>query len=189
MTNQTTTNEEDLIHLVQRGDTAAMKSLYGLHVRYLAAVCSRYISGDEDVKDVLQDSFLRIFSSIGRFQYRGQGSLRAWMTRIVVNESLKLIRREQRLTTVDLRQEHAAKADPPPDTDDIPAEVLHAMIRSLPPGYRTVFNLYVMEQKSHKEIASLLDISESTSASQLHRAKAMLAEKIKRYRTANDATL
>lgn len=188
MTNQATTNEEDLIRLVHRGDTTAMKSLYARHVRYLTAVCSRYVARDEDVKDVLQESFLRIFSSIGSFEYRGEGSLRAWMTRIVVNESLKLIRREQRLAMVDLRQEHAATADPPPDTGDIPVETLHAMIRSLPTGYRTVFNLYVMEQRSHKEIASLLGISESTSASQLHRAKAMLAEKIKRYRTANDAT-
>lgn len=187
MTTNATTNEEEIIRLVQRGDTTAMKSLYGRHIRYLTAVCSRYVARDEDVKDVLQESFLRIFSSIGRFEYRGEGSLRGWMTRIVINESLKLIRREQRIETVDLKQDYAAADDPPPETGDIPAETLHEMIRSLPAGYRTVFNLYVMEQKSHREIAALLDISENTSASQLHRAKAMLAEKIKRYRTANAA--
>lgn len=188
MTDNAIRNEEQIIRLVQRGDTTAMKSLYNLHVRYLTAVCARYIARDEDVKDVLQESFLKIFSSIDRFEYRGEGSLRAWMTRIVINEALKLLRREQRLDTVGLRQEHTDTADEEPATKQIPAEALHEMIRSLPDGYRTVFNLYVMEQRSHKQIAALLGISESTSASQLHRAKALLAEKIKHYRTTNAAS-
>ena len=176
MTDNQIRNEEQIIRLVQSGDTTAMRSLYNLHIRYLTAVCARYLARDEDVKDALQEAFLKIFTSIGRFKYRGEGSLRAWMTRIVINEALKLLRREQRIDTVDLRRE------------EIPAEALHEMIRTLPAGYRTIFNLYVMEQKSHKEIAALLGISESTSASQLHRAKALLAEKIKHYRTANAAS-
>lgn len=188
MTNNAIPNEEQTLRLIQSGDTTAMKSLYCRHVRYLTAVCSRYLAADEDVKDVLQEAFLRIFSSVGRFEYRGEGSLRAWMTRIVVNEALKHIRREQRLQTTDLKQELTESAQEEPPMEDIPAETLHAMIRDLPAGYRTVFNLYVMERKSHREIASLLDISESTSASQLHRAKALLAEKIKRYITANSAS-
>lgn len=188
MTNNATPNEEQILRLAQSGDTTAMKSLYCHHVRYLTAVCSRYIALDDDVKDVMQEAFLRIFSSLRRFEYRGDGSFRAWMSRIVVNESLKHIRRGQRLDTVELKQEQMNTADEEPQSEDIPAEILHAMIRSLPSGYRTVFNLYVMEQKSHKEIAELLDISESTSASQLHRAKALLADKIKVYRTANAAS-
>ena len=171
MTDNQIRNEEQIIRLVQSGDTTAMRSLYNLHIRYLTAVCARYLARDEDVKDALQEAFLKIFSSIGRFEYRGEGSLRAWMTRIVINEALKLLRREQRIDTVDLRREHNDTADEEPATEEIPAEALHEMIRTLPAGYRTVFNLYVMEQKSHKEIAALLGISESTSASQLHRAK------------------
>ena len=177
MTDNQIRNEEQIIRLVQSGDTTAMRSLYNLHIRYLTAVCARYLARDEDVKDALQEAFLKIFTSIGRFEYRGEGSLRAWMTRIVINEALKLLRRE-----------HNDTADEEPATEEIPAEALHEMIRTLPAGYRTVFNLYVMEQKSHKEIAALLGISESTSASQLHRAKALLAEKIKHYRTANAAS-
>lgn len=188
MTDKQIRNEEQIIRLVQSGDTTAMRSLYNLHIRYLTAVCARYLARDEDVKDALQEAFLKIFTSIGRFEYRGEGSLRAWMTRIVINEALKLLRREQRIDTVDLRHEHTDTADEEPATEEIPAEALHEMIRTLPAGYRTVFNLYVMEQKSHKEIAALLGISESTSASQLHRAKALLAEKIKHYRTVNAAS-
>lgn len=188
MTDNAIRNEEQIIRLVRSGDTTAMRLLYDSHVRYLTAVCARYVARDEDVKDVLQESFLKIFSSIGRFEYRGEGSLRAWMTRIVINEALKLLRREQRLDLVDLKPVHSDKADEPPETEEIPTEVLHRMIRTLPAGYRTVFNLYVMEQKSHRQIAALLGISESTSASQLHRAKALLAEKIKHYRTSNAAS-
>ena len=72
-----------------------------------------------------------------------------------------------------------------PEVEDVPIEIIHRFIRELPPGYRTIFNLYVFEEQSHHEIAQRLGISESTSASQLHRAKAILAQKIKEYKTQN----
>ena len=75
MTDNQIRNEEQIIRLVQSGDTTAMRSLYNLHIRYLTAVCARYLARDEDVKDALQEAFLKIFSSIGRFEYRGEGSL------------------------------------------------------------------------------------------------------------------
>ena len=187
MTNNAIPNEEQTLRLIQSGDTTAMKSLYCRHVRYLTAVCSRYLAADEDVKDVLQEAFLRIFSSVGRFEYRGEGSLRAWMTRIVVNEALKHIRREQRLQTTDLKQELTEAAQEEPPMEDIPAETLHAMIRDLPAGYRTVFNLYVMEQKSHKEIAAALGMAPGTSASCLHRAKNMLVKMVNDYKNERNA--
>ena len=119
MTDKQIRNEEQIIRLVQSGDTTAMRSLYNLHIRYLTAVCARYLARDEDVKDALQEAFLKIFTSIGRFKYRGEGSLRAWMTRIVINEALKLLRREQRIDTVDLRREHTDTADEEPATEEI----------------------------------------------------------------------
>ena len=73
-----------------------MKELYCATAEYLTAVCARYISDDEDVKDILQDSYVKIFTSAGKFEYRGEGSLRAWMTRIVVNESLKFLKRTEK---------------------------------------------------------------------------------------------
>ncbi len=171
--------------LAQRGDTSAQKEIYLRYVRYLTAVCARYIIRDEDLKDVLQESFVKIFSSIGRFEYRGEGSLKAWMTRIVVNEALKFLRREDtRFTFISGRHDlpESIDDDSPDGVEEVPPEIIQEMIRSLPAGYRMVFNLYMFEEKSHREIASLLHIGESTSASQLHRAKAILARQIEEYR-------
>lgn len=178
-------NEEQLITLVKKGDEQAMRILYCRHVRYLSAVCSRYIYGEEDIKDVLQDAFLKIFASIKSFEYRGDGSLKGWMAKITLNETLKFIKNNSRLQFVELRQEEMDKMDEEPNTEGIPPAVIHSMIRELPDGYRTIFNLYVIEEKSHKEIAELLGIKADSSASQLHRAKAMLAAKIKKYNMLN----
>lgn len=176
-------NEKTLLHFIRKGDERAMRVLYCQYIRYLSAVCSRYIYDEEDIRDVLQDAFLKIFSSINSFEYRGEGSLKGWMTKIVLNETLKFVKRSCRLNFVELKQEEMDVSDEAPDTEGITPSVIHSMIRDLPDGYRTVFNLYVIEEKSHKEIAELLGIKENTSASQYHRAKAMLADKIKKYKT------
>ncbi len=171
--------EAELITLIKQGDSSAMKELYDRHIRYLTAVASRYVD-DSLLRDVLQESFVKIFSTISRFEPRGEGTLRAWLVRIVVNEALDHIKQCNKNIVVetlpDLRDE---EEDPP--TDDIAIEKIHALIRELPIGYRTVFNLYVFERLGHREIAARLGISENTSASQLHRAKALLARKIKEY--------
>ena len=177
-------NEELLLNLVRKGDEQAMRILYCRNIRYLSAVCSRYIYEEEDIKDVLQDAFLKIFASIKSFEYRGEGSLKGWMTKITLNETLTFIKNNSRLRFVELKQEEIDKIEEP-NTEGIPPAVIHSMIRELPDGYRTIFNLYVIESKSHKEIAELLGIKPDSSASQLHRAKAMLAEKIKKYNTLN----
>lgn len=158
-----------------------MRTVYSTYVRYLAAICSRYIVNNENVKDVLQDSFLKIFSGIASFEYRGKGSLKGWMTKITVNETLKFLQKNNRLEFVEISEQEHDRPDEELDVDVLPSSVLFDMIRELPDGYRTIFNLYVVENKSHKEIAKLLDIKESTSASQLHRAKSLLATKIRQY--------
>lgn len=179
-----THSEERLLRKVQKGDTSAAESLYRLHVRYLSALCSRYLTNDEDIKDVLQEAFIKIFTLIGDFEYRGTGSLRGWMARITLNETLKFLRTDSRLNFVEM-DERLLDVPDNLETDDIPTDTLFGMVRKLPEGYRTVFNLYVIDGKSHKEIAALLGIKENTSASQLFKAKAMLARKIKQYRTIN----
>lgn len=178
-------SEKDLIHRMQCGDTTASHTVYCRYVRYLSAIVSRYITNDEDIKDVLQDSFLKIFSSIGSFRYKGVGSLKGWMAKIVLNETLKYIQKNGKLDFSELEIENMDKPDEEPETENIPSSVIYRMIRELPEGYRTIFNLYVIDEKSHKDIAALLNIKENSSASQLHRAKAMLAEKIKQYRKYN----
>ena len=174
-------SEEKLIERLRAGDAAAAEQLYRQHARYLTAVCSRYLANDEDVKDVLQEAFLKVFSTIERFRYQGEGSLRAWMTRIAINESIDHLKAKQRMPLDDLSDSLLGMPDEPPPTEQVPAEVLHRLVRELPEGYRLVFNLYVMEGKSHREIASMLGIKEGTSASQLYKAKATLATKINQY--------
>lgn len=177
--------EQELLREIIAGNMAAMKELYNHYSGYLTTVCSRYIINKDDVKDVLQESFIKIFKSIGLFEYKGVGSLRAWTTRIVVNESLKFLKRSENLKIInsptwdlpDYAEEEEA------DFDEVPTSTILDMIRSLPVGYRTVFNLYVFERKNHKEIASILNITENTSASQLHRAKSSLAKQISMYRS------
>ena len=178
--------EERWLRKALDGDNTATEWIYRKHVRYLSALCSRYITEDEDIKDVLQESFIKIFTSLDSFKYRGEGSLKAWMTKITLNETLKFVRNNSRLPidSIDDKDTNIADGDSM-ETEDIPTDVLHRFIRELPDGYRTVFNLYVIDDKSHKEIAQLLGIKENTSASQLHKAKSMLAQKIKHYRTIN----
>ena len=180
------TEEERWLRKALDGDNTATEWIYRRHVRYLSALCSRYITEDEDIKDVLQESFIKIFTSLDSFKYRGEGSLKAWMTKITLNETLKFVRNNSRLPidSIDDKDMNIADGDSM-ETEDIPTDVLHQFIRELPDGYRTVFNLYVIDDKSHKEIAQLLGIKENTSASQLHKAKSMLAQKIKHYRTIN----
>lgn len=180
------TEEERWLRKALDGDNTATEWIYRKHVRYLSALCSRYITEDEDIKDVLQESFIKIFTSLDSFKYRGEGALKAWMAKITLNETLKFVRNNSRLPidSIDVKDTNIADGDSM-ETEDIPTDVLHQFIRELPDGYRTVFNLYVIDDKSHKEIAQLLGIKENTSASQLHKAKSMLAQKIKHYRTIN----
>ena len=172
-------SERELTQLVRSGDPSGTRVLYERYVGYLTAVCSRYVPDRAAVKDILQDAFIAIFSRIGDFEFRGEGSLRAWMTRIVVNGALKSLRGSGRLNYVEElpdREEEELDALP-----QIPPGVLAEMIKALPDGYRTVFNLFVFEKKSHKEIAQLLGIKENSSASQFFRARALLARQIKEY--------
>ena len=171
--------ETDLVRLVKEGNRTAMRELYDRHIRYLTGVAARYVD-DGELHDVLQESFIKIYTAIGRFEYRGAGSLRAWLTRIVVNVALDHLR--QGAKTSSFAQYEDIAEDVEPEVEDVPIYVIHRFIRELPPGYRTIFNLYVFEEQSHREIAQRLGISESTSASQLHRAKAILAQKIKEYK-------
>lgn len=177
-----TIQEQSLIKRLRDGDKVAAREFYALYADYLAGICARYIADEEDQKDVFQDAFVHILTHINDFQYRGSGSLQAWATKVMVNTSLKFLRTQQRHEFVSLDSDltDEPEEDDPP-VSDIPPDVIQQMLSQLPAGYRTVFNLYVFEGKSHKEIAKLLDIKENSSASQLHRAKNLLAKMIQKY--------
>ena len=151
-------SEEELSLQCQRGDMRARHTLYERYGGSLMAICLRYI-GDRETAE-------------------------AWLSRVMVNEALGYLRKKN----TQVQQEVLMTEIPDvPDTDDselddIPRFVLMKFISELPDGYRTVFNLYVFEDKSHKEIASLLGITEHTSSSQFYRAKSLLIKKINEYR-------
>ena len=177
-------DEQRLAELIRRGDNAAMRVFCSLYVSHLKAVCTRYVTDSEDASDVLQETLISIVTHISDFHYLGQGSLKAWATRIAVNESLNYIRRNRR-QELTLQEQYiddiAEEEEEDPPIEDIPPEVIQQMVRQLPTGYRTVFNLYVFEDKSHQEIAQLLGTSVKTSISQLHKAKNLLAQMIQTY--------
>ena len=173
--------EQYIAALVRKDKKSATKEIYSVYAGYVAGICARYLSSDDDIKDVAQDSFVKIFVSISSFNYSGAGSLTAWIGRLTVNCALNYLRDNNRLRFASSAYEIPDIADEPPDVDGLSADELASLIRELPDGYRTVFNLYAIEGKRHKEIATLLGIKENSSASQYLRAKALLAGRIKEY--------
>lgn len=174
--------EQQIIRQFGRGDASAMSLLYNEFAPLLAGVCSRYITDADERKDVLQEAFIQIYTHINKFSYQGVGSLKAWMIRITVNQALMSLRQKTSFNMVDSMADIPDTADETPDVDQLNQEEIMAMISRLPDGYRTVFNLFAIEGKSHKEIAQMLGIKPDSSASQFKRARTMLAKMIKDYR-------
>lgn len=172
-------SEKALTELLKKKDKEGMRLFYERYAGYLTAVCSRYVPDRADVKDILQDALVKMFSAVDRFEFRGEGSLRAWASRIVVNGALTSLRKKGRFSFVDELPD--VTEDEPVQAEKVPPTVLQGFIQALPDGYRTVFNLFVFEKKSHREIADMLGIKEDSSASQYFRARAQLAKQIKTY--------
>lgn len=171
---------ESLVQRIRNHDQQAMGALYQWSVGRLTSVCRRYVPDEDDAKDVLQNAFVRIFTALPTFEYRDEPTLLAWMRRIVVNEALRHLRDGRRLQFSALDDEVGKTlADEEPDVEQVTADELHRLVTELPDGYRTVVNLFVFEGMSHRQIAQLLDIGESTSASQFYHAKQLLAKRIK----------
>lgn len=175
-------SEEQLAQKMRQGDRKAMGEIYSRYAPRLLAICSRYVADRENCRDVLQDSFIKAFTHADSYRPREGATLLSWLSRIVVNESINFLKRNSRLGFIDSEEAIADVAEPDPDTSDIALPLLMEMIEKLPTGYRTVLNLYIFEQKSHGEIARMLNISEGTSASQYSRAKRMLAKQINDYK-------
>ena len=178
--------EQRLVKRLQEGDKTAAREFYTRYGGSLAGVCVRYIADEEDVKDVIQNALVHIFSHITEFKYRGSGSLEAWVVRIAVNESLKFLRTKVQYELLQPDYDVIDDSEDDPSVRDIPPDILREMLNRLPTGYRMVLNLYVFEGKSHQEIARLLGIKKDSSASQLLRAKSMLAQMIRKYNNNNN---
>lgn len=164
--------EKELIARCRRHDRHAQKHLYDHYASRLFALCCRYIKDRMEAEDVLITSFTRIFDKLD--QFKGEGSFEGWMKRIVVNESLGYLRKNKSMyLEMDIQA-----ADNEPDFNKLESQLgeeeLMKLIGELPSGYRIVFNMYVVDGYSHKEIGLHLGISENTSKSQLSRARVML---------------
>lgn len=168
--------EADLIDQCRKQDRKAQKMLYEQFDVPMFRVVFRYIRDRQDAEDVLLKAFFKVLQHIGRFEYRGQGSLEAWIRRIVVNEALMFLRK-QPFEWVPVEEAQTQPSDMQADIS-LHAEDIIREVRELAPGFRAVFNLYAIEGYTHPEIAELLGISEGTSKSQLSRARQILREKL-----------
>ena len=140
----------------------------------MTRLCLRYLQNEQDTFETLTSGFLKVFKKIQDFKYQGAGSLEAWIRKIMINESLMKLRKNKK-SSMNVALEEA-KTESWNEYTHVEAAYLYDAIRNLPDGYRTVFNLYIIEGYSHKEIAEKLGINESSSRSQLAHAKKKLRE-------------
>jgi len=175
-------DDSQLIIACKKQDRNAQKVLYERYAPVMMAVCMRYCREEEAARDLLHDGFIRAFTQIGSFS--GKGSFEGWLRRIFVNLALENFRKEKQKNRFLEEYSYISAHESDDDADDlldienIPREEVLEMIRNLPSGYRTVFNLFIFEEMSHKEIARMLGINEAASRSQFFRAKTILKNKI-----------
>lgn len=169
-------NQEDqLIKALKKADPKAQRQLYDRYATRMLGVCMRYVGDQMTAEDILVQGFVKVFDKIE--QFKSEGSFEGWIRRIIVNESLGYLRQRRQLREFPVLDEAQGVADTHPLADQsLEAEEIMRMIETLPMGYRTVFNLYAIEGYAHAEIAEMLGITESTSKSQLHRARALLQQ-------------
>ena len=173
----TTMDEKQLIKGCIGGDRIAQKALYDKYSRKMMGVCLRYVKDMEDARDLMQEGFIKVFTNIRR--YTGDGSFEGWVRKIFVNCALERLRQHDVLRDAgDINEMNYMDIPDEAEVSAISSEELISYVRSLPEGFRVVFNMYAVEGYSHKEIGEILHISESTSRSQYMRARRMLQKMI-----------
>ena len=167
-----------LIESCIKGDRAAQKVIYDRLAPRMFPLCIRYVGDREQAADILQDGFVTLFTHLD--SYKGEGSFEGWARKIFVTTALMELRRKDALKmSEDLETVRGMKTDVTTQLQNIGYKDLMKVITQLPPGFRTVFNMYTIEGYSHKEIGEILGISETTSRTQLSRAKTWLQNKLK----------
>jgi RNA polymerase sigma-70 factor (ECF subfamily) len=171
--------ESDLINGCIEGNRQMQEELYRRFSPRMYAVCLRYAVNTEEAEDILQEGFIKVFKKLTSF--RSEGSFEGWIRRIFVNTAIEHFRRKRYLQPVTEKEENTIEGKYLSVLDEMAEKDILALVQQLSPGYRTVFNMYVVEGYSHKEIAEMLDISEGTSKSQLSRAKVILQEMVREF--------
>ncbi len=172
-------SESDLINGCKEGNRRMQEEMYRRFSPRMYAVCLRYAGNAEEAEDILQEGFIKVYKKLDSF--RGDGSFEGWVRRIFVNTAIEHFRRKRDLQPVTEREENTIEGKSLSALDGLAEKDVLALIKELSPGYRTVFNMYVVEGYTHKEIADMLGISEGTSKSQLSRAKVILQEMVRKY--------
>ena len=165
---------KQLIQKCKKGDIASQSEVYQLFAGKLYPVCLKYSRTQQEAEDNLQEAFITIFKKIKQFEYKG--SFEGWMKRIVINTALQTYRKKKVLNLVE--DNYLEEVEVEIDESSITLEYLLRIIQELPERYRMVFNLYVLDGYSHREISRMLGIAEGTSKSNLSRARLILKEKI-----------
>ena len=179
-------SEQDIVKGCIKGDRNAQKQLYEKYGGYLFGICYRYLGNWKDAEDLLHDSFITIFTHFSQFKWKGEDSLKAWTVQVVKNTILMYLREQKYwIETDDLIEAMNIEDSGEGETSDIPYDVLISMIAELPTRFRVIFNMYIIDGLSHKEISKALGIKEKSSSSQLAKAKAMMIKKINIWREKN----
>jgi RNA polymerase sigma factor (sigma-70 family) len=174
-----TFSDSDLIEGCIRGDRKLQHELYKRYAPKMYGVCLRYAGNVEEAEDILQEGFIKVFNKMTSF--RGEGSFEGWIRRIFVNTAIEHYRKKIYLQPITEYEENTVEGKYLSVLDDLAEKDIIQLVQQLSPGYRTVFNMYVVEGYTHKQIAEELGISEGTSKSQLSRAKLILQDLVKKY--------
>lgn len=167
-------SEEDFIQACIAKEGWALKKLYEFHYPVMYPVCRRYANTEEDALDILHDGFIKVFRHIDKYQ--SGTSLVSWIKRVMINTAIDFYRRESRRRAVDIDDAKNLASGDADALSNISADEIIELLQHLSPAYRSVFNLYVIEGYSHKELADILQITESTSRSNLVKARTKLKE-------------
>jgi len=179
-----TTDDKTLSAACARHDAKAAEELYRRYSPRLLSICLRYCDDRQSAEDTMHDAFVKIIESVRKYRYNGEGSLYSWMARVTINLCFDSARKRRKYTeglVSDYDASSVPDEDPEADASQVPPDVLRQMVMELPPGYRTVFKLYVVDGLPHSEIARILGIKEKSSSSNLARARMILQKKVQDY--------
>jgi len=168
-----------LIDACRNRERWAMKHVYEEYFSVMMSVMIRYANSEDHARDLVHDGFVKVFKNIHKYQ--SGASMYSWIKRIMVNNAIDDIRKQKRRRTDDLDHHYDIKTTAPDAIAQISQKELLGIVQDMPPGYRAVFNLYIIEGYSHAEIGSALGISESTSRSNLVKARKFIKSKVSRY--------